>query len=353
MTGFNTKCVKAFYKTNHMGASLPDLNLSILYSLNNKNQIIYRRYNSSNNLDLIKAINSLYNRPSNGPITLTNCGLSAYTAICKFYKNQRKVVAYDLDDECQQAIRDTFGETIFIDMSKVDDFIFKDGDLVFIEPLSNPMLVSYDVKHICEVAHKANTIVIADNSILSVANYNPFDDGVDIVLESGTKWLSGSGDAMLGMLIGIEIPNEIWQYYGLNPNPIDCYLAQKGIPTLPIRMEYIRKNAKPITEYLETLTKYIVHDDRIGLITFCLGDVNFQDEFCKNLKIIFWGAAFGQSNSTIQSSNYKKISFLPEPFNWCLRMSVGLENSEDIISDIKQAYKKTLESKVGKRIKQE
>lgn len=351
MTGFNTKCVKAFYNPEEKGASLPSLNLSVLYSLSDNNKLIYRRYDSINNLELIKAINNLYNRPIDNPVTLTNCGLSAYTAVCKYYKNHRKIVAIDLDDECQQAIKDTFGETIFLDMSKIDNFLFKDGDIVFVEPLSNPMLVSYDIRHICETVHKVNAIVVADNSVLSVANYNPFDDGVDIVLESGTKWLSGSGDAMLGFLVGIKIPYEEWQYYGLNPNPLDCYLAQKGIPTLPIRMEYIRKNAKPVAEYIKTLTKYIAYDDRIGLITFCLGDVDFQNEFCRNLDVIFWGAAFGQSNSTIQSSNFRKVSFLPEPFNWCLRLSVGLENYEDLIYDIKKAYKKTLDSKIGKTIK--
>lgn len=353
MTNFSTKCVKAFYNINEDGAALPSLNLSVLYNLSDDKGIIYRRYGSTNNLKLAKAINSIYNRPDNTPVTFTNCGLTAYTFLCKCYLNRRRVVAYDLDDECQQAIRDIYGETVFLDMAKVDEFDFRKGDIVFAEPLSNPMLVPYDIKHICELAHKAEAIVVIDNSLLSVANYNPFDDDADIVLESGTKWLSGSGDAMLGILIGVEVPQSLFQYYGLNPNPLDCYLVHKGIPTLPIRMKRIRESAKPVADYIKTLTKYVSYDNRIGMITFCLGDYDFQTEFCRNLKVFFWGAAFGQSNSTIQNSNFKKISYAPPPFNYCLRVSVGLEDSEDLIEDIKQAYEKAILSKKGRLIKKD
>lgn len=344
---FNTKCVKAFYQTHENGASTPNLNLAVVFNMSDKNHFFYRRYNSTNNLQLAKALRNLYELPKDFPVMFTNCGLTAYTAVCKYYKNKRKIVSQDVDDECQSAIRDTFGETIFINVNKIDNFLFRDGDILFVEPLSNPMLKKYDIKHICEIAHKQNVIVIVDNSILSVVNYNPFNDGVDIVIESGTKWLCGSGDAMLGIILGLEIPQITWQNYGLNPNPLDCYLVQKGIPTLPIRINQIKKTAKKVFEYIKTITNYVIFDERIGIITFCLGDKEFQKEFCKNLQIFFWGAAFGQNCSTIQNSDFKRIKFLPKPFNWCLRLSIGLEDSEDLIADIQQAYKKTYLEKKG------
>jgi cystathionine gamma-synthase len=296
-------------------------------------------------------MNNLYNRPDDTPVTFTNCGLTAYTFMCKRYPNHRRVVSYDLDDECQQAIRDMQGEIVFIDMSKVDDFKFREGDIVFAEPISNPMFTKYDVKHICEIAHKSGAIVCIDNSLLSPANYNPFDDGADIVLESGTKWLSGSGDAMLGILVGVDTPESIYHYHGLSPNPLDCYLVQKGIPTLPIRLKRVRESSKSVVEYIKTLTQYVSYDDRLGMITFCLGDNEFQFNFCRNLKVFFWGAIFGQNNSTIQCSDFRRVSYLESPFNWCIRVSVGLEDPEDLINDLKQAYEKTLISKVGRVLK--
>ena len=351
MTGFNTKCVQAFYGINNKGANLPDLNLSVIYNLGEVESICYRRYGSSNGQQLAKAMNALYNRPENTPVTFTNCGLTAYVFMCLRYPNARRIVSYDLDDECQQAIRNIQGETIFLDMNKIDDFKFQNGDILFTEPISNPMLITYDLKHICNVAHKGGAIVCVDNSLLSPANYNPFDDGADVVLESGTKWLSGSGDAMLGILVGVDIPSLIYQYHGLSPNPLDCYLVQKGIPTLPLRMKRIRESAKYVAEYVKSITKYVAYDERLGMITCCLGDVDFQREVCKNLKVFFWGAVFGQSNSTAQSSNFGRVAYLPPPFNWCLRLSVGLEDYEDLVEDLKQAYEKAIKSGIGKRIK--
>lgn len=351
MTGFNTKCVQAFYGINEKGANLPDLNLSVIYNLGTPGNHCYRRYGSNNNDQLAKAMNSLYNRPENTPVTFTNCGLTAYIFMCLRYEGHRRVVSYDLDDECQHAIRNLKGETVFWDLAKIDDFKFREGDIVFAEPISNPMLVTYNLKHICEVAHKYKAIVCVDNSLLSPANYNPFDDGADIVLESGTKWLSGSGDAMLGILIGVDIPRILYQYHGLTPNPLDCYLVQKGIPTLPLRMKRIRESAKLVADYIKSLTQYVSYDERLGMITCCLGDTKFQNELCKYLKVFFWGAVFGQSNSTIQCSDFRKVAYLPPPFNWCLRLSVGLEDPEDLIEDFKQAYEKALASKKGKVIK--
>lgn len=351
MTGFSTKCVKAFYGIHTDGANLPNLNLSVIYQLGTNPNICYRRYGSSNNNQLAEAMRMLYNRESDVPVTFTNCGLSAYVFMCLRYEGHRRVVSYDLDDECQQAIRNVKGDTVFWDMNKVDEFKFRNGDIVFAEPISNPMLLKYNVKHICEIAHKNGAIVCVDNSLLSPANYNPFDDGADIVLESGTKWLSGSGDAMLGILVGVDIPRIIYQYHGLTPNPLDCYLVQKGIPTLPIRMKRIRESAKPVADYIKSITDYVAYDERLGMITCCIGDLEFQSEFCSHLKVFFWGAVFGQSNSTAQNSNFGRVSYLPPPFNWCLRLSVGLEDSDDLISDLQQAYKATIESGVGKRIK--
>lgn len=353
MAGFNTKCVQAFYGTNTNGANLPDLNLSVIYNLGSNSGHCYRRYGSNNNDSLAKALNNLYDRPEETPVTFTNCGLTAYTFMCLRYPGKRRIVSYDLDDECQQAVRNVQGETIFWDLAKIDELKIQEGDIIFAEPISNPMLVPYNIKHICEVAHKYKAIVCVDNSLLSVANYNPFDDGADIVLESGTKWLSGSGDAMLGILIGVDIPQVLYQYHGLTPNPLDCYLVQKGIPTLPLRMKRIRESAKPVADYIKTLTKYVSYDDRLGMITFCLGDVTFQNIFCSYLKVFFWGPVFGQSNSTIQCSDFRKVSYLEPPFNWCLRISVGLEDPEDLIEDIKQAYQKSLDSKKGKVLRKE
>lgn len=348
---FETKCVKAFYGDYDNGANTPNLNLSVIYKLGIENTICYRRYGSNNGQYLADALRMIYNRDKDTPVTLTNCGLTSYVFVCLRYPNRRRVVTYDLDDECQSAIRNLKGETVFWDMDKIDGFAFRDGDMVFAEPISNPMLKKYDIKHICEIAHKHNAIVVVDNSLLSVANYNPFNDGADVVLESGTKWLSGSGDAMLGILIGVDISPDIYQIHGLSPNPLDCYLVHKGIPTLPIRMAKIRENAKPVAEFIKSITNYYAYDDRIGMITFCLGDCDFQWEFCKNLKVFFYGAVFGQSNSTIQNSDFRRVAYLPPPFNWCLRASVGLENPQDLINDIQQAYELTVASGKGRKIK--
>jgi len=350
---FTTRCVHAFFGHDlHNGANLPNINFSVIYSLGDPGRpSCYRRYNNANSESLAAAMRSIYGLPEDFPVTITNCGLSAFIYLCMKFEGSRRVVTADLDDECLEAMRAFKGETVTLDMDKVEDFAFRSNDLVFAEPISNPMLKPYDAKRICEAAHKAGAKVVIDNSLLSVANYNPFDDGADIVLESGTKWLCGSGDAMLGILLGVDTKGKYYQIHGVNPSPIDCYLVQKGIPTLPFRMARIRETGAVVADWVKSVTPYYSHDPRIGLVTFCLGDTEFQKTFCSKLKLIFWGPVFGQSNTTIQASNFVKVSYLPPPMNWCLRLSCGLEDGNDLVEDLKQAYEAALASGRGRTIK--
>lgn len=351
MTAFATKCVQAYFGHHEEGANLPSLNFSVIYDLNVQQLECYRRYGSSNARSLAKAMRSLYDRPDDFPVSITNTGLAAYCMLCLIFSNARRICAYDMDDECLQGVKSMPGQTLQIDLNKAEDFTFHAGDLVFAEPISNPMLHPYDVKKICDLAHRAGAKVCVDNSLLSVVNYNPFDDGADIVLESGTKWLCGNGDAMLGIIIGADTKGRIFQTHGFTPSPIDCYLVQKGIPTMPLRMKRIKETGAKVYEYVKSITPYVSYDPRIGMVTFCVGDVAFQKELCKRCKVMFWGAVFGQSNTVIHSSNFGRVAYLPPPYNWCTRISCGLEDPDDLVADLKQAFEGAVASGVGRMIK--
>lgn len=338
MYDINTKCIKAFY--NNSLNNIPNLNLSAVYSLDNPYTDVYRRYKYPSVYTLVDTIRSLYNKSNNTSVILTNCGMSAYTYLYMCYPKHRFVLSWDLDWDCQTIIKKLTDNYILVDMNELDNIQLESNDILITSSLTNGILTEYNIKYITDIAHKVNALVCVDNSVLSPINYNPFDDNADIVIESAGKWLSGYGDTMLGYLIGVDIKisDSIDKCNGLLPNPLDVYLVQKGITTLPIRMERHRKNMLKVLEYIKTITDNYKYDSRVGIIIFSLGDPELQSKLCSSTKLIYHATIFGLINSTIFQHSLHMLERVKEPFVQHIRLSVGLESPKDIIDDLRMAY---------------
>lgn len=334
MLDVETKCVQAFYNSINK-ASTPNLNLSVAYNLDTPYSEVYRRYKYPSLITLSNTIKDLYERVDNTSVVFTNCGISTYNFIYMCYPKHRFILSKDLDKECKELIESLTIFTKTIDINKLEEEQLTDNDIIIVDSLTNEILISHDIKHICEIAHKYKSKVVVDNSVLSCINYNPFKDNADIVIESGTKWLSGFGDALLGIVIGADVPERLHRYHGLLPNPLDVYLVQKGITTLPMRMNLHRENSKQVLEYIKTICKDYRYDNRVGIIVFTLNQSNSHATFCCNTKLITHAAVFGQVNSTMFS---RRLEYIDEPFKRHIRLSVGLESPKDIINDLKLAY---------------
>ncbi|KAF5299529.1 hypothetical protein FQA39_LY19188 [Lamprigera yunnana] len=232
--------------------------------------------------------------------------------------------------------------------------------LIWIETVSNPLLKIADVKATSEIAHRHNILLAVDNSFLTPYLHRPLEFGADIVCQSLSKYLNGHADVIMGALIMNEKEmydklNSMQYVIGITPSPFDCSQTIRGLKTLPMRMKLHRSNAIKVAQFLETHNKVIkvIHPHELfknqtsghsGLITFYVdGDRNTAKRLLSNFKLITPSSSFGSTESTAEITILTSQSIVPKDSqdinitDNLIRLSVGLEDEEDIIFDLKQA----------------
>ena len=314
----------------------------------------YYRYGNINAKDLSTQLANMYDRP-NLPCYITASGMSAIsTLVGVMLKNRMKTDKYWAKKDCYKIIlpNDLYEETkeyfklidsnikvAYVDLhniSKLEAELSDNTLLVFLESLSNPLYEDYDVLAICRATHKyPNAKVAVDNTLLTSYYYNPFHYGADYVVESLSKYTCGFGDVMAGMIIGLDCRKHI-ALQGDVVSPFSCWLLQRSIPTLPIRMDRVTQSASKVVEYLKTKTDNVRWYGKGGLITFSLGDGKLHQAIVDNCKMLFNGYAFGYEETLILV-NWAGYCVMKPPYESHIRISVGLESPKDIIEDLGQA----------------
>lgn len=243
---------------------------------------------------------------------------------------------------------------------------------IYIETPINPTMEMVDIELITKVAKKHGIRVIVDNTFSSPYLQNPLLHGADFVLHSATKYINGHGDVIAGILVGKNkeeidtIRKTILKDYGGIISPFDAWLLIRGIKTLHVRMERHSKNAEDIFAFLksnpmvehiyypfdEGNPQYEIAKKQMkaggGLISFTLkgGKENAQ-RFMNELNLIKIAVSLGDAETLIQHPATMTHSVVPEKeraemgiTDGLLRLSVGLENSIDLVEDLKQAFTK-------------
>jgi cystathionine gamma-lyase len=128
--------------------------------------------------------------------------------------------------------------------------------MVWLETPTNPTLKIVDIQKLSAIAHKHNLIVVTDNTFASPYLQSPLDLGADIVVHSVTKYIGGHSDVVMGVLATNSLDlytrlKFLQNSIGAVPAPFDCYMAHRGIKTLPLRMREHSKNAQAVAEFLE------------------------------------------------------------------------------------------------------
>lgn len=352
---YGTRCVKSVLNYPN-GSDRPPIFMNNLYKLD-ETEFFYGRYNHFNHLSLSKRILALYDNKAKY-CHIFNSGISVLHEIlddCPL--NKEILVAEDVYREFTELI-DLYKEKIKIkyinmhNINKLEQSISDTTYLIILESISNPLMDTYDIKKICEIAHNKSKKVLVDNTSLTSYSYNPFNDGADLVFESLSKYTVGHGDVFAGALLSND---NMYQYRNALKGNIlpafQCYLIERSLPTLEIRMERIIKTASVVYNYLKAKVKNIKFDGRNGLIVFVVGNEEANKFFINNLKMIFLGYSFGFEESVIITSYYRHTAHLPVPWNNHIRLSIGLENAEDIINDLDQAFKKLKEEMSKNQLK--
>jgi len=233
---------------------------------------------------------------------------------------------------------------------------------VYFEPLSNPGLDVIDVREVARMAHQAGAVVVADNTFLSPALLRPLALGVDVVVHSATKFLCGHSDALGGIVISndrefIAKLRRGRNIYGGVISPFNAFLILRGIGTLPVRMKQHGANAQRIAEFLAqhpavAETRYPGlpgdpgHETAKALLSGFGGLVGFvitggqaaSDLFGNSVKLCRPWVSLGDIGTLLYRRWPEPRKGIPEGY---VRMSVGLEDADDIIADLDQALNRT------------
>lgn len=222
---------------------------------------------------------------------------------------------------------------------------------IFIENPSNPLMKITDVEKIVSIAKTYNLLTIVDNTLFTPLLQNPLLLGADIVIHSATKYLGGHNDVLAGLIIakGNNLCADIEQYQngaGAVLSPFDSWLLIRGMKTLPLRLKQHEENAKAVAAYLtkhEAITD-IFYPEKGGMLSFRLQSEEWVDPFLRNLKLITFAESLGGVESFITYPATQTHADIPENIrlekgvcNRLLRFSVGIEEINDLVSDLDQA----------------
>jgi len=299
----------------------------------------------------------------------TASGMAAITqTLLTLLKNGDHIVAHKcLYVGTYRFIRDylpKFGINVsfidFRDLSLLENVLRKKKTkIVYFEPISNPLLEVIDVKAVIDLAHEYEAAVIVDNTFTTPYLIQPLSLGADIVVHSATKYLSGHGDTIGGVIVGSkEVTEKIREgrkIFGGVISPLNAFLIIRGIKTLPLRMEKHCSNAQKIAEFLAGHPKIVsvrypglaLHPNHFvaarqfkcfgGMIGVEItGGTKKIEEFTSQLRICKPYTSLGDVSTLLTWYEQDENRGIPDGY---IRISVGIEDAEDIISDLDQALK--------------
>ncbi len=270
-------------------------------------------------------------------------------------------------------MEENFGvSTTFVDATRAENYraaLRENTKVFYIETPSNPTLKITDIAAVAEIARQNNIVSIVDNTFATPFNQLPLTLGVDVVVHSATKYLGGHSDLSAGIMVGkkeiVETARlKTTKLFGGNIAPQTAWLVLRGVKTLALRMERHNENASKIADFLIAHSKvkqvnypgvpaHPGHETARGqmrgfggMISFDVGSIEAAKTLLNHLKLCVLATSLGGVETIIQHSvsmtnaaasreNRLKTGIT----DGLMRLSVGIENAEDIIADLENALK--------------
>lgn len=261
----------------------------------------------------------------------------------------------------------------FVDTSKVENIegaLKPNTKMVFVETPTNPVMIVTDLKQVSEVAHRAGARLVCDNTFMSPYLQQPLEFGVDIVVHSTTKYLNGHSDSVGGVVVLNDENDAAWLAFVQNGagailSPFDSWLVLRGTKTLALRMEQHDKSGRTVAAFLEEHPKVIkiyypgssshpqhslaTHQQKGfgGMVTFDVGSLAAARQVLESVKLCTLAESLGgvetlishpatMTHASVDLEVRERLGIT----EGLIRISVGLEDTDDIIADLDQALSK-------------
>ena len=255
------------------------------------------------------------------------------------------------------------------DLKAVEAAMRPNTKLVHIETPSNPLMVLTDIARVAKIAHAVGAEVSVDNTFLSPALQSPLALGADIVMHSTTKYLNGHSDGLGGALIGSTPEHKerfllVQKAAGSVMSPFECFLVLRGIKTMPLRIKQHEENGRAVAEFLSThpkvsklaypgLKSHPQHELAVrqqrgfgSMMSFELKGRDEAARFLKAIKLFINAESLGgveslasHSATTTHGSVSEEVRASMGITQGRIRLSVGIEDKDDLIADLEQALK--------------
>jgi len=303
-------------------------------------------------------------------------GMAAEATVIHLLKSGDHVIA---DDDIYggtyrlfQKVMCDFGlECTFLRMDsreRIEDAIKPNTKMLWLETLSNPLLNIVDIEMAVDIAKKHNLMTVMDNTFATPYLLRPIEYGVDIVVHSTTKYLNGHCDVVGGAVVTTtdeltERVQFLLKAMGTCASPFDCWLVLRGIETLPVRMRQHEANAATVANYLKGhpavkrvfypgLDSHLGHEIAKkqmkgfgGMVSFELkAGIEAVNSFLRKIKVFSLAESLGGVTSLAEHPATMSHASMPEDYrkrvgitDELIRLSVGLENIDDLIEDLGQA----------------
>ena len=375
---FNTKTIHGGQKNDPAyGAVMPPIYQTSTYSQSTPGNHKGYQYSRTNN-PTRNALENAFASLENGSFGLAfGSGLAAIDAVIKLLDPGDEVIStnnlYGGSYRLFTSIYKKFGIKFhFIGMenaSNIETYINKNTKLIWVETPTNPMMNIIDIKACAAISKKHNLLLAVDNTFATPYLQRPLDLGADIVMHSATKYLGGHSDVVLGALIVKDKELSEKLYFIQNSSgaicgPQDSFLVLRGIKTLHVRMQRHCENGKTIAEYLtnhpkiekvfwpglETHPNHKIAKEQMsdfgGMLSFTTKGNNFEEaiKIVERLNVFTLAESLGgveslaghpasMTHASIPKEEREKTGVLES----LIRLSVGIEDIDDLIEDLKQA----------------
>ena len=254
-------------------------------------------------------------------------------------------------------------------LEELEPLIKPNTKVIYVETPANPTMVLVDLAEVAKIAHRHGAKVFVDNTFATPYNTNPLDLGVDVVIHSLTKYIGGHGDLLGGAVISndTEFLRQCrlgtLMHFGAVMAPFTAFLICRGIKTLGVRMRQYNENALKIARwleadprietvrypFLESNPQYDIAKKQMrgggGMISFDVkGGLEAGKKFINSLKLCTLAVSLGDTETLVEQAAAMTHTMIPKEVreaagitDGMIRMSVGLEDSDDIIADLDQA----------------
>jgi cystathionine beta-lyase len=375
---FNTKTIHGGQKPDPAyGAVMPPIYQTSTYAQTTPGGHKGFEYSRSHN-PTRQALENAFASLENGAFGLAfGSGLAAIDAVLKLLQPGDEVIStndlYGGTYRLFTKIFEGFGIKFhFVGMqnaANIEDYVNKNTKLIWVETPTNPMLNIIDIAAAAKIAKKHKVLLAVDNTFATPYLQQPLDLGADIVMHSATKYLGGHSDLVMGALVVKDKDLAKRLYFIQNASgaicgPQDAFLALRGIKTLHVRMQRHCENGKAVAEFLNAHPKvesvywpgfktHPNHDialsqmkDFGGMVSFVTKGNNYEDaiKVVENLKVFTLAESLGgveslcghpasMTHASIPKEEREKIGVVDS----MIRLSVGIEDEDDLINDLKQA----------------